>query len=114
MDANVKRIWPEWEIDAQAPDRGILGSGSFGNVYKIRRCLHGVTEYAALKIITIPKDATQSNQLKQEYGSEEELSSYYSEIKDSFKKALATSGKLERKIAVNGLFVQFLLYGRML
>ena len=94
MDANVKRIWPEWEIDAQAPDRGILGSGSFGNVYKIRRCLHGVTEYAALKIITIPKDATQSNQLKQEYGSEEQLSSYYSEIKDSFKKEYATMALL--------------------
>ena len=41
MDAKVKRIWPEWEIDAQTTDHGILGSGSFGDVYRIRRCLHG-------------------------------------------------------------------------
>lgn len=90
MDAKVRRIWPEWEIDAQTPDHGILGSGSFGDVYRIRRCLHGVTEYAALKVITIPRDVRELNQLKQEYETEEQLSSYYSEIKESFEKEYAT------------------------
>lgn len=90
MDAKIKRIWPEWEIDALAPDCGILGTGSFGDVYRIRRYMHGVTEYAALKIITIPRDARELNQLKQEYDTEEQLSTYYSEIKESFEKEYAT------------------------
>ena len=90
MERKIKRIWPEWEIDAQAPDHGILGAGSFGDVYRIRRSLHGITEYAALKIITIPRDERELNQLKQEYETDEQLSNYYSEIKESFEKEYAT------------------------
>lgn len=43
-------LWPEWEIDSK------LGSGSFGQVYKIRRTDIGGTYFAALKVISIPSD----------------------------------------------------------
>lgn len=90
MNEKVRRIWPEWEIDVCSPDNGVLGSGSFGDVYRICRRLHGVTEYAALKIITIPRDARELNQLKQEYDTDEQISCHYAEIKESFEKEYAT------------------------
>ena len=48
MEKTVK-VWPEWKIEEQ------LGEGSFGKVYKIRRENQGRVEYAALKVIEIPK-----------------------------------------------------------
>lgn len=90
MQAKIKRVWPEWELDALAPDHGILGAGSFGDVYRIRRSVHGITEYAALKVLTIPRDAREHNLLKQEYHTDEQLSNYYQEVKQSFETEYAT------------------------
>ena len=90
MQTKVKRVWPGWEIDTQAPDGGVLGSGSFGDVYRICRSVHGITECAALKVLTIPRDNKEHNQLKQEYDTEEQLSNYYLEVKQSFENEYAT------------------------
>ena len=90
MNTKIKNIWPGWEIDSDSADKGILGSGSFGDVYRIRRSTHGITEYAALKVITIPRDSRELNQLRQELETQEQLSSYYLDVKESFESEYAT------------------------
>ena len=42
--------WPRWDVV------GIIGQGSFGKVYEIERNVFGHTEKAALKVISIPQD----------------------------------------------------------
>lgn len=44
----IKATWPEWDVIR------IIGQGSFGAVYEIRREVFGKVESAALKVITIP------------------------------------------------------------
>ncbi len=51
--------WPGWEVVGQ------IGSGSFGAVYELRRALFGDWERAALKVISLPKD---NQELQQLYG----------------------------------------------
>ena len=45
-----RQLWAEWEIVEE------IGSGSYGTVYKIRRYDIGGTYFAALKVITIPRN----------------------------------------------------------
>ena len=48
-DVNKKAVWPGWETVR------LIGRGSFGEVYEIKRDEYGHTEKAALKLISIPK-----------------------------------------------------------
>ena len=47
---NQTPTWPGWETVKD------IGAGSYGMVYEIRRELYGFTERAALKVISIPKN----------------------------------------------------------
>lgn len=60
MDRKV--TWPGWEVVGQ------IGGGTFGAVYEIRRELFGQWEYAALKVISLPKDQQALQQLYGDYG----------------------------------------------
>ena len=42
--------WPGWDVVE------IIGQGSFGKVYEIERNVFGHSEKAALKVISIPQD----------------------------------------------------------
>ena len=48
QDANI--IWPGWDVVET------IGSGGFGVVYKIRRFILDMEEIAAVKVISIPKE----------------------------------------------------------
>lgn len=63
-------FWGNWYVDS------IIGEGSFGKVYKIKRTECGNVSYAALKIISIPKT---ENEIKQAYydGMDERSASIY-------------------------------------
>ena len=50
MNGNKKAIWPGWETVR------LIGRGSFGEVYEIRRQVFDDTEKAALKVISIPQN----------------------------------------------------------
>ena len=49
--------WPGWETVR------LIGRGSFGAVYEIRREVFGETEKAALKVISIPHDEADLNEM---------------------------------------------------
>ena len=56
-ETQVRVPWPGWEISEH------LGGGSFGAVYKIQRNISGVTEYAAMKTISVPKEPGETREL---------------------------------------------------
>jgi len=51
----LSTIWPQWSVVEQ------IGSGSYGKVYKVERNTHGFMDYAAVKVITIPKNEAGSD-----------------------------------------------------
>ena len=53
-----KVIWPGWEVVRK------IGSGSFGAVYEIRRDMFGDVEKAALKMIHIPQNRDEIQELR--------------------------------------------------
>ena len=66
-----RELWPEWEIES------VIGSGAYGDVYKIRRQDIGGVYYAALKVISIPRDEDEINQLRNANMSDEQIAQYY-------------------------------------
>lgn len=68
--------WPGWEVVEE------IGSGSYGNVYKIKRTLVNMVEYAALKIITIPRNAAEIDDLIDEGYERSSVTDHYKKQKD--------------------------------
>ena len=65
IDKNIIIPWSGWELVEQ------IGRGQFGTVYKIACTKYGITEYAAMKVISIPNDPQQI-QLDYSYGYDKE------------------------------------------
>ena len=63
--------WPSWE------NVGLLGEGSFGKVYKIRREEYGQVYEAALKVITIPASQSDVKAAYEEGMDEESVTKYF-------------------------------------
>lgn len=63
--------WPGWE------NVGLLGEGSFGKVYKIKREEYGQVYEAALKVITIPASQSDVKAAYEEGMDEESVTKYF-------------------------------------
>ena len=66
-------LWDGWETVR------LIGSGSFGSVYEIRRCISGIEERAALKHISIPKDAGEIASLRSNGMDELSITNWFDE-----------------------------------
>lgn len=64
-------IWKEWKLD------GLIGEGSFGKVYKAKREEYGETYYSAIKIISIPQNASEIQAAKAEGMDDNSLRTYF-------------------------------------
>lgn len=67
----IHRIWPQWHTEE------LLGSGTFGKVYKIRRDDMGYPVYAAVKVIDIYTSDMEIMELKQEGLDEKAITAYF-------------------------------------
>ena len=67
MAKEERNQWPGWETV------GIIGCGGFGKVYEIERTLFQAKEKAALKVISIPADEAEIEELYQEGYDEESI-----------------------------------------
>lgn len=76
-EARLRRyepLWNSWYID------GLIGTGSFGSVYRIKREEFGMTQYSALKIISIPGEEAEIKKFMAEGMTQQETKRYYSGI----------------------------------
>lgn len=66
-------LWPGWETVK------LLGRGSFGAVYEIRRDLFGTTEAGAVKVISIPQNDSEIDDLRADGYDQESIENTYSQ-----------------------------------
>ena len=69
----LPEVWPGWETVEE------LGKGSFGAVYKVRRVTMGQEEYAAVKHISVPKDAAEIDELRRNGYDDESITAKFRE-----------------------------------
>ena len=69
--------WPEWEVSE------LLGRGTYGEVYKVRKEEYGHVSYAAVKIIRITADMCTRRELESTGVS---MESYLREVQASLAK----------------------------
>ena len=75
--------WPAWKPVA------MIGKGSYGSVYKVERDNPTLgKEYAAVKIISIPKSEEEISALKADGMSENSIVTYYDNITKNFVKEI--------------------------
>lgn len=82
----VEIPWPEWQYD------GFLGRGGFGEVYRVRREEFGNTSYAALKIIRIPSDESEIQDLEDDGVS---AATYFNGIVEDYVKEISLMESLK-------------------
>ena len=79
-DFNIAEAWPDWNVVKK------LGEGSYGAVYEIERERYGLRERAALKVITLPRESGELNELYSEGYTDESIHTHYeSYIKEIIK-----------------------------
>lgn len=81
--------WPGWDTVST------IGSGSFGTVYEIQRTVLGQVEKAALKVIQIPKNSSDIDELYSDGYDEESVTSKY----DDHLKSIIAEYNLMRQIS---------------
>lgn len=90
MERSFQNVtWPGWEtVD-------ILGHGNFGTVYKIQRTTRGRTEYAALKVIRIPREESEIAKLRQDDYDDESITQYYADCLNKIEDEYAMMAELK-------------------
>lgn len=66
-------FWNHWQVS----ENGLLGEGSFGAVFRIQREEFGSIQYAALKVISIPKSQGETKSFENMGMTRKEIQRYY-------------------------------------
>lgn len=74
----LNEIWPEWKIQEQ------LGRGSYGVVYKAVKNTHNLESFSAIKVISVPDNMSEIENLRAEGLSEDDTKKYLKGIVDEF------------------------------
>ncbi len=76
-EERIRQIWPDWQLQEQ------LDGGTFGIVYRASHRA-GTELQAAVKLIEIPQDAGQTEQLRRDGLSEEQIANRYRQVIEAF------------------------------
>ena len=79
----------DWVIESH------LGSGSFGDVYKIKKEEFGITYYSAMKVIKIPQDKNEEQRLYSSGMDSRSIDDYYYQFARDFIKEIELMAKLQ-------------------
>ena len=96
---NVNIPWPGWKAIRE------IGEGGYGKVYEIERTQHGITENDALKVIRIPKNQQQYDELAYRMSSEdsEAVNAVFTEQKDKLIEEIRAMQKLKANDNIVGI-----------
>lgn len=72
-----------------------IGRGSFGVVYEIAREEYGYTYHAALKVITIPQERSEVDQIRSQGLSEADVTEYYKGIVEDCVREIAMMSQMQ-------------------
>ena len=86
---SLQKTWPGWNIT------GELGTGAFGKVYRIEKKDVSGTYEAALKVISIPKEASEIQEIITEGMDMDSVSVYYQNMMEEIVKEFAIMEKLK-------------------
>lgn len=70
----LNRVWPKWSVEE------LIGQGTFGKVYKIKREELGKVSYAALKVIHLPQDEAEIRELLHSGMDHQSVQYYYEDM----------------------------------
>ncbi|MBQ1995093.1 MAG: serine/threonine protein kinase [Clostridia bacterium] len=70
----ICKVWNDWKIEKE------IGRGSYGTVYRCFKIEDGIKEYAAIKVISVPQNDYELNDIISEKMSEEQTRVYYKDI----------------------------------
>lgn len=73
---DINQVWPEWQVDT------LLGEGSFGKVYKVKRYERNQTFYSAVKVLTVPKSRQEIKHARCQGMNDTEIHTYFEGIVD--------------------------------
>ena len=80
MEIEIKLPWPDWQVTK------LLGSGGYGRVYEIHRDRYGISEVAAVKVLSFPKDEDEiSEGLRSGYVEETLAAEYRQQVESVLK-----------------------------
>ena len=80
--SRISLPWKEWEVVEE------IGKGAYGEVYKVMRVHHGVTSYAAVKIIPIPQNPSEVVSVRSDGYTAEAAKFYFEGIVADFLKEI--------------------------
>ncbi len=95
MDAAVwNGIWPDWQF------KNVIGRGAYGIVYRAVRFLDGKEEESAIKVISLPHDEMEIEQLRSEGMTEEETQNYFASLANEFYEEIQTMKALNGSVSI--------------
>ena len=71
---NMTTFWPEWNIEEK------VGSGAYGEVYRVSRQVGSRVYYSAVKVISIPQSQAQIDAVRAENRDEQSTRQYFQEV----------------------------------
>ncbi|WP_167955307.1 protein kinase domain-containing protein [Anaerosporobacter faecicola] len=87
----LEPFWESWYIDS------LIGEGSFGYVYKIRKEEFGQKYYSALKIISLPKTEAEAKEILYENTNQDTATQYFREVAEILYKEIQIMEELKGK-----------------
>ena len=85
----IQSVWPDWQA------KEILGKGSYGTVFRAVKEKFGVGKESAIKVVHIPTDDNQLEQVRQSFHlSDQELKEYFYPEVEKLKEEVALMEKL--------------------
>ena len=85
-------FWDKWYIVER------LGGGSYGEVYKIKREEYGEIYYSALKVMSIPRDTNELNEVTLSCGTVEKTMTYFDNIRQSIVKEITMMERFKGEV----------------
>ncbi|MBR4204794.1 MAG: leucine-rich repeat protein [Clostridia bacterium] len=93
----ISLVWPQWQVEK------LLGKGSYGRVYQVVRREQGAETRSAVKIISVPPDPAEADNLRAKGMKEDEIVGYYRKIATDFGKEIEMLRAVQASPHVVGL-----------